>query len=91
MVSCRCLENTEDDRADKGEGEVGGHDAELTDEGTKGHWGAPVIVAKRHNAKASDPFQSKKGSFAVHPFHPGGALRFVTWLKSRENKALMSP
>ncbi|SHN79904.1 hypothetical protein SAMN05444170_4155 [Bradyrhizobium erythrophlei] len=41
--------------------------------------------------KANDPFHAKKGSVAVHPFHLGGAQRFVTWLKSRENKALMSP
>jgi hypothetical protein len=41
--------------------------------------------------KANDPFHAKKGSGAVHLFHLGGAQRLVTWLKSRENKALMSP
>jgi hypothetical protein len=36
-------------------------------------------------------FHAKKVSFAVCPRYLGGAQSPVTWLKSRENKALMSP
>jgi hypothetical protein len=48
------------------------------------HWSAITL-------NGSDPFQRKKVSRAVPLLHLGGAQRLVTWLKSRENKALMSP
>jgi hypothetical protein len=51
----------------------------------------PQVRVPAITHKANDPFHTKKVSAAVHPFHLGGAQRLVTWLKSRENKALMSP
>jgi hypothetical protein len=49
---------------------------------------APPI---RHNVEASDPFRRKKVSVTVRAAHRRGAQWRATWLKSRENKALMSP
>jgi hypothetical protein len=43
------------------------------------------------NAKPSHRFHDKKVSVTVHPSHLGGAQSLATWLKSRENKMLMSP
>ena len=86
------LEHAKHDCADKGEGDVGGHYAELTDERTKGHRSAPKVTslpAVTHNT--SNRFHAKKVSFAVHPFDLGGAQSMATWLKSREIKTLMSP
>jgi hypothetical protein len=39
------LEHAKHDGADKGEGEVGGHDAQLADERTKGHGNPPKVIA----------------------------------------------
>ena len=50
-----------------------------------------VRVAARHNVQANNGFQAKKVSVAVYPRHLGGAQLPATWLKTRENKALMSP
>ena len=44
------LEHAKHDGADKGEGEVGGHDAQLADERTKGH-GNPPKAASIANIK----------------------------------------
>ena len=57
------LEHAEHDGADKGEGDVGGHDAQLTDERTKGHRSPPkVIVAPLHaiTRKLAIGFMPKK-------------------------------
>jgi hypothetical protein len=43
------------------------------------------------NAKVSHWFHDKKVSVTVHPLRLGGAQSLATWLKSRENKTLMSP
>jgi len=87
------LEHAEYDRADKSKGDVRGHNAQLTDEWTKGHWIPPRVgrVTARHNAQANHRFHDKKGSVAVHPCHLGGAQSMATWLKSREIKTLISP
>ena len=51
LESDHCLEDTEDDGADKGERDVRGHYAELTDERTKGHGNAPEVTSLAgHNA-----------------------------------------
>jgi hypothetical protein len=47
-----CLEHAKHDGADKGEGEVGGHDAQLADERTKGH-GNPPKAASIANVKSA--------------------------------------
>jgi hypothetical protein len=39
----------------------------------------------------SNRFHAKKVRFPVYPIDLGGAQSRATWLKSRENKALMSP
>jgi hypothetical protein len=39
------LENAEYDGADKGEGDIGGYDAQLTDERTKGHGNPPKVIS----------------------------------------------
>ena len=86
------LENAKHDRADKGEGEVRGHHAQPSEEGTKGHGNAPRVTSLTAlNAEGSDRFHDKKGSVAVHPHHLGSAQELAAWLKSRENKTLMSP
>jgi hypothetical protein len=87
------LENAKHDCANKGEGDVSGHYAQLTDEWTKGHWIPPRVgrVTARHNVQTNHRFHDKKVSSAVHPRHLGGAQSMATWLKSRENKTLMSP
>jgi hypothetical protein len=86
------LEHAEHDRADKGESNIRGDDTKLADERTKGHRKPPEVrTLIALTRKASDPFHGKKVSVAVHPRHLGGAQWSTTWLKSRENKALMSP
>jgi hypothetical protein len=85
------LENAEHDRANEGEGDIGRHNAQPVDERTQGHRKPPAGKDPALTFKANDPFQREKVSVAVHPFHLGGAQRLLTWLKSRENKALMSP
>ena len=87
------LENAEYDCANKGEGDIRGHNAQLTDEWTKGHWIPPRVgrVTARHNGQANHWFHAKKVSCTVHPRHLGGAQSMATWLKSREIKTLMSP
>lgn len=86
------LENAEYDCADKGKGEVGRHHAQLTEERTKGHGGAPKVTSLTAlNAQASHRFHDKKVSGPVHRRHLGGAQSQATWLKSREIKMLMSP
>jgi len=47
-----CLEHAKHDGADKGKGEVGGHDAQLADERTKGH-GNPPKAASIANVKSA--------------------------------------
>ena len=105
------LEHAKHDRADKGDSDVGRHNAQLVDERTQGHHKPPEgkdaigftnspsglerttgpLWWSAITRKANDPFQAKKVSVAVHLFHLGDAQTPVTWLKSRENKALMSP
>ena len=46
------LEHAEYDGADKGEGDIGGHDAQLADERTKGH-GNPPKAASIANVKSA--------------------------------------
>ena len=46
------LEHAEYDGADKGEGDIGGHDAQLTDESTKGHGNPPKLISVA-NAKSA--------------------------------------
>jgi hypothetical protein len=50
-----------------------------------------VHVAARCNAKTSKPFPAEKVSSAVAPRYPCHAAAPITWLKTRENKALKSP
>ncbi len=66
------LEYAEYDGADKGEGDIGGYDAQLTDERTKGHGNPPKvsIVASRHNAQGSDRFHPKKSAVLSLRFIP---------------------
>jgi hypothetical protein len=85
------LEHAKHDCADKGEGDVGGHHAELADEGTKGHGSAPEVTSLPAECNSNNRLHAKKVSFAVHPFDLGGAQSMATWLKSREIKALISP
>jgi hypothetical protein len=86
------LENAQDDRAYKGERKIRGHDAELTDVRTIGHRKPPEVrTLSTITLKASDPFPTKKVSSAVRAPHRRGAQGLAAWLKSRENKALMSP
>ena len=73
------LENAKHDCADKGEGDVGGHYAELTDERTKGHRNAPKVTSLAAiTLEGSNRFHDKKVSLAVHPFDLGGAQSMVT-------------
>ena len=70
------LEHAEHDGADKGEGDVGGHDAQLTDERTKGHRSPPkVIVAPLHaiTRKLAIGFMPKKSALLSIRLHLGGA------------------
>jgi hypothetical protein len=46
------LEHAEHDGADKGESDIGGHDAQLTDESTKGHGNPPKLISVA-NAKSA--------------------------------------
>ena len=46
------LEHAKHDSADKGEGDIGGHDAQLTDERTKGHGNPPKLISVA-NAKSA--------------------------------------
>jgi hypothetical protein len=41
----RISEHAQHDGADKGEGDVGGYDAQLMDEGTKGHANPPKVIS----------------------------------------------
>jgi hypothetical protein len=41
----RILEHAEYDGADKGKGDIGGYDAQLTDERTKGHGNPPKVIS----------------------------------------------
>ena len=97
-----CLENAKHDGADKGEGEVGGHDAQSTDERTKGHGNPPKvisIVASLLGLIAPLPAITHKVAIGFiqksQPCCPSSPSRrrtiVATWLKSREIKTLMSP
>ena len=69
------LEHAQHDRADKGKGKVRGHDAQLSEEGTKGHGNAPKVTSLTAlTTKPSNRFHDKKVSVAVHPAHLGGAI-----------------
>ena len=84
------LENAQYDRADKGKGDVRGHNTQSTEERTKGcHGNAPEVALL--NVQGNDRFLVKKVSVAASSPHLGAAQTLVTWLKSRENKALISP
>jgi hypothetical protein len=86
------LEHAKYNGADKGEGEVGGDYAEFVDERTKGHGNTPKVTSLAVlTPNPTNRFHAKKVSFAVPPFHLGGAQSMATWLKSREIKTLMSP
>ena len=96
------LEHAENDGADKGEGDIGGNDAQLTDERTKGHGNPPKvisIVASLLGLIAPLPAITHKVAIGFiqksQPCCPSSPSRrrtiVATWLKSREIKALMSP
>ena len=79
VVARETLEHTEHDRADKGESDIGGDNAQSVEQGTKGHCQTSQIHfgvhdAARTNAKVSKPFHAKKVSLAVHPSLPVRAV-----------------
>jgi hypothetical protein len=86
------LEHTEYDRTYKGECDIGGNNAQCSDEGTgEDHWETSLVhVAAHFNAGDSNPFQPEKVSPAVHPRVQRAELP-VAWLKKREISALKSP
>src|ERR1700684_4012273 len=97
-----CLEHAEHDGADKGEGDIGGYDAQLTDERTKGHGNPPKvisIVVSLLGLIAPLPAITHKVAIGFiqksQPCCPSSPSRrrtiVATWLKSREIKTLMSP
>jgi hypothetical protein len=61
------LEHAEHDRADKGECDVGGNNAQSADERThEGHWErSPIRVAAHCDVEANKPFGAEKVSAAV--------------------------
>jgi hypothetical protein len=63
------LEHTEYDRTYKGDCDIGGNNAQSSDEGTgEDHWETSLVhVAARINVEDSNPFQLEKVSAAVHP------------------------
>jgi hypothetical protein len=92
------LEHAEHDRADKGECDIRGNNAQSADEG---HRKSPVVhAAARANAEASKPFPEKKSALLHYcDFSPVQTASAklpprrtpATWLKVRKINALKSP
>ena len=88
-------EHAEHDRADKGESDIRGDDAQSADQGTKGHWQTSQIHFGVHDLPAvtrklagrSTP--KKSALLSIRGCRC--ALFRATWLKSREINALKSP
>ena len=73
------LEHAKYDGADKGEGDIGGYDAQLTDERTKGHENPPEVIASLHaiTRKVTIGFTPKKSAVL--------SLRFISAAHNRGN------
>lgn len=85
----KALEDAEHDGSDKGEGNVGGDNAQSADES---HGSAPFVhVVPQSTLDTSKPFPTKKVRFPVRcPLSTGGTGSGL-WLKTREINALKSP
>ena len=78
-----CLENAKHDGADKGEGEVGGHDAQLADERTKGH-GNPPKAASIANIKFA-PLPAITRKLAIGFMPKKSAVLSITLISATHN------
>ncbi len=61
------LEHAEHDGADKGEGDIGGHDAQLVDERTKGHGNPPKAASIANARSAPLPAITRKVAIGFMP------------------------
>jgi len=83
------LEHTEHDRANEGDCEIRGNNAQSADQSHEKS--SLVHVAARANAKANKRFPPEKVSAAVARGIFTAAKTPAAWLKTREIKALKSP
>jgi len=74
------LEHAKHDGTDKGKGDIGGYDAQLTDERTKGHGNPPKVVSAANvklTRKVTIGFTPKKSAVL--------SLRFIPAAHNRSN------
>jgi hypothetical protein len=83
------LKHAEHDRADKGDCDIRGNNAQSADQSHEKT--SLVQVAARGNAEANKRFPPEKVSAAVAGGARPAANTRGAWLKSREIKALKSP
>jgi hypothetical protein len=83
------LEHAEHDRANKGDCDIRGNNAQSADQSHEKT--SLVHVAARGHAEANKRFSPEKVSAAVARGVCTAANRGAAWLKSREIKALKSP
>jgi hypothetical protein len=87
------LEHAKHDGADKGDCQIRGNNAQSADQRThEGHREISLVhVTARFNAETSKAFRAEKVSPAASSLTVQALEPPPTWLKTRENNALMSP